>query len=430
MRFGLGFLLSLGLGSFALAAPWDEVSIVTQASASVRASPLSMQRGATSDTLRTVKTLRLAPFAKSLGKISAMTLSERGTIFTADVKTGRIWALNDRGQDGSVDIRRPLPQTFHNPTGLAMIGDILYVADKRAVWALDIEQNAPPRLVASLANAKSIGEHPLTQEGDHLLLGITQAHASIIVRVDPQIGRAEKIAELPEGQIIHSLAKRESAPLWVGAGQSLQSTERPDTAITFAEQTISGLMLPGQYEAPQDWPIALNDHIIASQSGPNAMQVIAVPTKFGQPSAAPRILVDGFLSSTGRSAWGEPGALVMDKRGLFFADRYNGMIWRLSPAPNLSPTIKEDIKVASDDTANTPAEPAYVPPSQRPLLKGSGITGSQIEDASRMGEASQLKTGSTIIEAYEKAEAEAAELAKKEGKLPESESKSKPKSKR
>jgi len=182
-------------------------------------------------------------------------------------------------------------------------------------------------------------------------------------------------------------------------------------------------MLPGQYLAPDEWPITLKDHIIAAQSGPKAMQRIAIPTEFGQPSGPPRVLVDGFLSSTGRSAWGTPGAMVMDKRGLFFADRYNGTVWRLSAKPSVKDTPQPEVEKVAQEAAKevdkSALDPAKLPPSQRPLLIGSGIKGSQIGDASLLGPASQLETGSTIIDAYEKAEAEAAALKEKDVKKDE-----------
>jgi len=170
--------------------------------------------------------------------------------------------------------------------------------------------------------------------------------------------------------------------------------------------------------------------VIAAQSGPKAMQLIAVPTEFGQPSGPPRILVDGFLSSTGRSAWGKPGAMVMDKRGLFFADRYNGTVWRLSAKPSVKETPKPEIKKVTQEIDKPTLNPAKLPPSQRPLLIGSGIKGSQISDASLLGPASQLETGSTIIDAYEKAEAEAAALKEKEAEKDEKPPQKKYRSKR
>lgn len=419
MRFGLALCLTLAIGVTANAAPWDIVP-TSKAGTSQSVSPkLSMQRGGSSNALQTVDGLSLAQFAKSLGKISAMAVSETGTVYTADYKTGRIWVLSDRGQDGSLDMRRPLPQTFNNPTGLAVIGETLYVADKQAVWAL--EPNAEPRILAPLSNSQSQGIFSLIAEDNSLILGITKAESSLIVRIDTATGRAEKIAELPSPSPIHALSKRKGAPLWVATGNTLQSIDSPQTALHFSEQRITSLALPGQFTAPANWPAAMKDAIIASQIGPKAMRLIAVPTEFGQPAGEARVLVDGYLSGSGRSAWGQPGAIVMDARGVFFADSYNGTVWRLSAMPK-----KEEPKPAQTQLKEI-EKIVETKPKKSPLLIGSGIKGSQIGEASNLGPASQLKTGSTIIDAYEKAEAEAQaeKEALKEKEKPSKKSRSK-----
>ena len=77
---------------------------------------------------------------------------------------------------------------------------------------------------------------------------------------------------------------------------------------------------------------------------------------------------------------------------------------------------KPEIKKLAEDTPKQTETPKKLPPSQRPLLKGSGIIGSQIGELSRLESASQLETGSTIIEAYEKAKAEELALKEKEEK--------------
>ena len=365
-----------------------------------------MQRGGTSSALQTVDGLSLFEFAKNLGKISAMAMSENGMLYTADEKTGRIWTLTDRGQDGALDMRRPLPQTFNRPSGLAVIGKTLYIADKQAIWAH--EPNAAPRILAPLNKAQSQGKVSLIAEENTLILGLTKAESALIVRIDTQTGRAEKMAELPNPAPIHALSKRKGAPLWVASGNGLQSIDSPETAISFDQQEIAGLALPGQFTPPAHWPASMKDVIIASQIGPKAMRLIAIPTEFGQPTGKARVLVDGYLSGSGRSAWGQPGAIVMDARGVFFADSYNGAVWRLSASPK---------KKAPKPVISKPKAVEKIvetKPKKSPLLIGSGIKGSQIGEASNLGPASQLETGSTIIDAYEKAEEEKAALEEKE----------------
>lgn len=411
MRFGLALCLTFAIGLTANAAPWDSVPVSTPSSETVQSPQLSMQRGGTSDKLRTLEGLALSEFATSLGTISALAVSDTGTLYAADYKTGRIWVLTDRGGDGTLDMRRPMARAFNHPTGLAVIGETLYVADAQAIWVLHPETE--PHILAPLSNINSQGRFPLikdeTANTASLLMGITQSEGitqsgAIIVRVDTVSGQAVKIADIPETPL-HSLSKRKGAPLWVGAGNALRAIDSPETGFSFSQQNIAAIALPGQHQAPANWPPALKEAIIASQTGPKAMQLIAIPTEFGQPSGAPRVLVEGFLSGSGRSAWGEPGPIVMDKRGLFFADTHNGTIWRLSAKPKID-TPKVIITKTNDDKKLADAKP-----EKSPLLIGSGITGSQIGVASQLGSASQLETGSTIIDAYEKAQKEAEEEA-------------------
>jgi len=111
------FVLSLGLiallGTSASAAPWDKIALAdAQARQKTAIRPVQMQRGGSSKTLQTIKGLDVNIAASGLGQISAMTLREDGTLFTADIRTGRIWSLTDRGQDGKIDIRRPRLHTL------------------------------------------------------------------------------------------------------------------------------------------------------------------------------------------------------------------------------------------------------------------------------------------------------------------------------
>ena len=416
------------IGLTANATPWDIVPVITDGanpnSVRPQSPQLSMQRGGSSDQLQTIESLSLTQYAKNLGKISALAASEDGTLYAADYKTGRVWILSDRGQDGSLDMRRPMAQTFNNPTGLAIIGETLYVADRQAIWA--IEPGSQARMLAPLSNIKSQGSFALIAEDEGLILGITQSAstqngAAIIVSIDITTGQAEKIANIQNVAPLHSIAKRKGAPLWVASGQSMQSLDSPETRLTFSQQNITAIALPGQYTTPANWPRDLKESIIASQTGPNSMQLIVIPTEFGQPSQAPRVLVEGFLSGSGRSAWGQPGAIVMDKRGLFFADTHNGTLWHLSVKPKIEPPkVVVDTPKKIEKTVETKSK-------KSPLLVGSGIKGSQIGEASQIGAASQLKTGSTLIDAYEKeqAEAEALKAAEEDAKKPSKKSRSK-----
>jgi len=402
MRFVFGITLAIYLNSPANAAPWDIVSIGDETTPAIR--PIQMQRGGSSETLQTIKGLTLSIAMKNLGNISAMAIGDNGTLYVADRKSGRIWALPDRGMDGKIDQRRPLPMRFDSPNGLAVIDKTLYVADRQAIWKLTSGQDATQ--LASLANAKSTGElHPLTaaQDEPSLLLGLTKMDGeSQVIKINIETGRAENIGG-SFGNVI-ALSKRSGAAPWVSSNHQLYALSSPQNAITFnSNQLISAFILPGQFETPAQWPSQLKDHIIGAQIGPEAMRLIAIPTEFGQANGDIRVLVDGFHSATQRSAWGAPGPIVMDKRGLFFADTHNGTVWKLSPSPKkIDPEKGEVIITAKTEPELTPE----IKSDKAPLLSGSSITGSQMDAANQLNTASQLKVGSTLIEAYDKKKAE------------------------
>lgn len=418
MRFVLmtGLMTLFSANSFA--APWDVAPTAHNASAAqgpVKA--VQRQRGGTSSSLQTLPELDISVSMTGLGDISAITLGEDGTLYTADKKTGRIWALSDRRQDGKIDLRRPLPYAFNQPTGLAAIGSTLYAVDQNAVWAIAPGQD--PQELASLRAANSSGHSHILRaghDGTYLVLGLTTQDQNFrILKIDTASGEAVLIGDGTDGPL-QSLALNGDANIWAGFGNKL-SALGADPTVFSAGQTISGIVLPGRQVTPVDWPPRLRDHIIVSQAGPNAMRLLAIPTEFGQISAAPRELLGGFLNRSQRSAWGAPGAMVMDKRGLFVADYYNGTLLRLSPKPKAQPKIT----IVDTDSLDLPTSKE---PVLAPANKGFGISstiqGTQIDTKSTITQPSSIIYGSKLIKDYDakKAleEAEKAENAPKSKK--------------
>lgn len=412
MRFVLSFGLIALLGTSATAAPWDIVPLAkSQTYQTMSTRPVQIQRGGSSNTLQTIEDLELNIAATGLGQISALALGKDGTLFIADSRSGRLWALTDRGQDGKIDLRRPLPYNFNTPTGLVVIGATIYIADQTAIWV--IKDGQTPRQLASLSRANSNGQpHILVANPDEksLTLGLTtKSQNHRILQVDAQTGQASLIAE-GEGQL-HALAQRTGSEIWTATKTGLNTLEQ--TGLNFHNgQSIKALALPGQYEAPNNWPAGLKEHIIAAQTGPNAMRLIAIPTEFGQVNGTPRVLVDGFLAQSGRSAWGEPEAMLMDERGLFFADKENGTLWRLSPKALPAP------KITIVDTASLPA-PVKTEPDLTPkgaLKIESSIKGVQINANSAIVKPSSIEYGSKLIKDYD--EKKALEDAERESEKP------------
>ncbi len=415
MRFGLTItiVLTLALQISAAAKPWDIVRVDNETLAtSPAATSVQISKGGAVNNLAAIDALTLTPYVKGLGTISALAAAGEGRLYAADRNSGRIWELVDREQDGKLDQRSAMAAQFNAPTGLAVIGETLYVADKDAVWSL--APSSPPQRLAALSHVPHDGEPILIADGQDLLLALNSDSKARVIAIDTSSGFASDVLELAAP--IHSLATREGTEAWAGLDGGINKISLNAKSINLGPSSaIVSLLLPGQYDVPVQWPSLLKDHIIAGQTGAGAMRLIAIPTQFGQPSGPARVLVDGFLSSTGRNAWGAPGAMVSDSRGLFFADPHNGTIWRLAPRP------PKPIKITIVDTKDViaPQAPAPLAAQDSGLLIGSGITGSQIGAASQISSATQLTVGSTLVQAYEKAQAEkeaeeaAAEAAKK-----------------
>ena len=426
MRFVLtiGLFALLSFDSFA--APWDVVPLKDAPASASQPSQraalnqrVRMQRGGSSNELRTIKGLALNIAATGLGDISALARGADSTLYAADRKSGRIWALTDRGQDGKIDLRRPLPFTFDRPSGLAVIEETVYVADRNAVWV--IAPGKDPEQLANLKQANSTGGPHILFPGhdpEVLILGLTTKNQGFrILELKRETGEAKLIGEGHYG-LLNSLALSKGSDIWAGSGEALvpvgPNPLNPKAPLEFkAGQSITAIALPGQYEAPQNWPVQLKDHILAAQVGPNAMQLIAIPTEFGQPSGAPRVLVDGFLTGSGRSAWGAPGQIVMDKRGAFFADPNNGTLWRLSAPPPPQP------KITIIDTADLPPNPNEEPkltPQDKAITISSSIKGTQIDTNSTIVQPSSIIYGSKLIKDYD--EKKALEEAEKDEATP------------
>ena len=411
MRFVLYASFIALLSSESVAAPWDKVPLAQDAAQIAAPQKIRLQRGGTPDSLETLDSLTLTTAATGLGEISALTIRDNGTLLAADKKSGRIWSLPDRNKDGKIDLRRPLSHSFDAPTGLTAYEDKIYVADKNAIWV--IEGQTAPRQLASLQNAKSSGgPHPLliNADGTKLTLGLTTRDRGFkVLELDTSSGQAILSGEGNYGQL-NSLAMRGNS-IWASSGETLGPLGDDVTSLAKG-QSISALLLPGQSEKPERWPAQLKDMIIASHTGPNAMQLIAIPTEFGGISAVPHILLEGFTTRTGRNAWGQPGPIAMDERGLFFADSFNGTLYRLTPKATPQP------KITIVDTDNLPKDLQSEPTlAAKRFGIESTIQGTQIDTKSTIKTPSSIIYGSQLIKDYD--EKKAAEEAAKAEAEPE-----------
>ncbi len=407
MRFALSLCLALAFAAPAMAAPGDNVKL-NDKTARRAPMPLGKQLRTSNSRLQTIDGMALTEAAKGLGQVSAITLAQDGTLYAAEGKRGRIWQLTDRNQDGAFEHRRPLSQSFDHPSAIAVIGETLYVADRAALWA--VKPLAPKQQLASLANSQSADQkYFLTAQDGQLILGLnTSDHQARLMTVNIETGQAQLISS--ETGTLTAIAGRGAQTLRLGLKSKISRPNTPGLTETGTGTTLTGLLLPAYSGTVKNWPERLDNHIIAAQTGPNAMRLLAIPTEFGQIADQAFVLVDGFMTRSGRNAWGQPGAMVMDKRGLFFLDQWNGSIWHLSGQPANSPPALLQAKLPSKAVEDVAT--AEEPPKPLLLLQGSGIG-----SASTIETASSLKVGSILKKDYEdKKQKERDEKAAKRGR--------------
>lgn len=356
----------------------------------------------------------------SLGYISAMVSLEDGSIYALGKDSGQLFHLTDRGLDGRIDTQRPLVGGFETPSGLAFSQGALFVSDMKAVWRVDLSTGEKSHFV-SLKNITAGEDRPLLAYENRLLMGLSKTpHSASVLSIDMTTGQATHLTDIPEGPI-RGLSYG-GGQLWAAVGGSLRPVEaqsNSEFAKTYpleAGTAAMAVMLPSKDTVwPTDWPAAMREYILVIQgpapgtandkrSGGN--NIAALPSQFGAPSENLSILTGGFMGQDGQTAWAQPSALLMDSRGLFFADRLGGSLWRVSVdnRPPRTPRVK----------ISKPLPPL---PTQKPSLKPNEtppLTGSMIGEASGLGEASTLKVGSFLKKEHD--EKEAAKLAEEKAK--------------
>lgn len=274
----------------------------------------------------------LTSFAKGLGQISAMDKDAEGRLFILDKRSGRLIILTDRALDGRLDLRRSVPHRFDNPTGLAVGRDTIFVADQQAVWSI-----GPTGTISRLAALTRSGSRDaiyhlgFTHNGA-LRLGFSKQDGNAsLVGLDTETGEASQIATVP-GRFI-GFSRGSDAPLWVIHQTGDQRRMGPDFR--------RGVTPPDHTD--QVWLDAESNEIFISTSesihratlGLNQLVLDETP------------LVTGFVSGAGRIRHGKPGALLRDRRGLFFADTDRGKLWLLSKVKHAD----EDRQDVSDQPA-------------------------------------------------------------------------------
>ncbi len=411
MRFALSICFGVCLSGafFGLAAAQTQSQTRTQAQAQTQTPPQHIRKRTRSAAEYPVLPSGLAAniFATNMGDISAMALGGDGAIYTADASRGRIYRLSDRGMDGQRDATRVIATGLSSPSGLAVIGERLFIADAEAIWTSSLSGEGLRRFASLNHVSAQIIPRPLlaASDGSHLILGLSAAAKDgqgRMISVDAHSGRANEIASFAGG--INALAWGPNDEVWAATSDLVAPVERGTLSRKRGVSISGGLRVTGllvpdaaceSLSEFRPWQTSIWASLTGASLGPDgaqvktdpwAMTVAAIPTRFGQASSdGVETFAKGFKDMRGRSAWGRPGAMLLDQRGLFLADSWSGSVWRIAAAPL-------PVKAAPKKAAKTVDQPVTKPlPKAQLRPSGSSITtGSTIE----MG--SSILTGSTM----------------------------------
>lgn len=120
-------------------------------------------------------------FASGLSRPREMVVAPDGTVFVAQTLEGNVSALRDADGDGVAEMRTVFADGFREPTGLAVQGDALYIADRRAVWRVGFDgetMKALPRVMITRPGALGQGGGHISREmvfspdGSHFFVAI------------------------------------------------------------------------------------------------------------------------------------------------------------------------------------------------------------------------------------------------------------------
>jgi glucose/arabinose dehydrogenase len=308
----------------------------------------------------------------------------------------RITLLRDNDGDGNAETRTVFLSGLTSPFGMALVGDVLYVANSDAIVRVpyspgQTEIRATPTKVVDLP-AGPINRHwtknvIASADGSKLYVSVgsnsnvaergmeNEDGRAAIWEVDAQTGRHRVFASglrNPVGMAWES----ESGALWVTVNErdELGSDIVPDYMTAVRDggfygwpysyfgahvdkrvkpprpELVVAALVPDYALGPHTGslglafssgttlPAAFARGMFVGQHGSwnrkprSGYKVIFVPFADGKPSGQPVDVLTGFVSENG-DGWGRPVGVAIDKRGaLLVADDVGNVIWRVASA--------------------------------------------------------------------------------------------------
>jgi glucose/arabinose dehydrogenase len=332
--------------------------------------------------------------AKGLsGRIHKLVMERAGS--GAKPSANRITLLRDTRGDGTATERHVFLQGLNSPIGMALVGDILYIAETDAVVRVpyrsgETEIQAVPERVAALP-AGTINHHwtkslVASADGRKLFVGVgsnsnaaengldAERERAAVWEIDPQTGSHRIFASGLRNPV--GLAwEPESGELWVAVNErdELGDSVPPDymTALhdgafygwpfSFYGQHVDDRVTPQNpalvaRAVPPDYALGahtaslglcwsagsalpefqhgmfIGQHGSWNRKVKSGYKVVFVPFANGKPAGRPVDVLSGFLDADHR-ALGRPVGVAIDRRGaLLVADDVGNVVWRVSPA--------------------------------------------------------------------------------------------------
>jgi glucose/arabinose dehydrogenase len=306
----------------------------------------------------------------------------------------RIMLLRDADGDGVAETKSVFLEWLNSPFGMALVGDMLYVADTDALLSFDYvagatEIKTPPSKVASLP-AGPINHHwtkslVASPDGSRLYVGVGsnsnagengldwEKDRARILEIDTATGEARAFATglrnpvglafEPETSVLWAVVNERDelgsdlVPDYLtsvkdGAfygwpfsywGQHVDQRVKPQNPDAVADAIAPDYSL-GNHVAPLGLAFGqgellpaqfrsgafIGEHGSWNRSPRSGYKVVFVPFAQGKPTGLPVDVLTGFLADG--EARGRPAGVAIDKQGaLLVADDVGNAIWRLTP---------------------------------------------------------------------------------------------------
>ena len=309
----------------------------------------------------------------------------------------RITLLRDANGDGVAEVKRVFLKGLNSPFGMALVGDMLYVANTDGIVRFpyrqgELEITAPAQLVAALPGGplnhhwtKNIIASP---DGRKLYATIGSNSNAAENGIDKETGRAAILeVDIATGRtrLFASGLRNPNGMAWNPGSGALWTVvnERDELGSDLVPDYLTSVKEGGFYGWPYSYygrhvdervkpqrpelvagaivpDYALGAHVAAlglafytgtllpaqyangafiGQHGSwnrkplSGYNVVFVPFKDGQPAGKPVEVLTGFVDSNG-DAFGRPVGVALDRPGaLLVADDVGNVVWRVTPAP-------------------------------------------------------------------------------------------------